>query len=249
MMRAEQDSIGEIQVPAHAWWGSQTQRSLENFPIGRQRMPEAVIKSLIFIKAAAAVANFHQDSIPEKVKDAIVSASHRILNDWESYKDQFPLVIWQTGSGTQSNMNCNEVIAKIANAVIDGSMKPKPGYSTVHPNDHVNRSQSSNDTFPAAMHLAAVQEVQKHLLPALKAMEESIGCKAKEWNDLIKIGRTHLQDATPISLGQEFSCYKSQLSSCTRDVELATENLLALPLGGTAVGTGINAKRDLMHWW
>lgn len=242
MKRVEKDSIGTVEVPENSWWGSQTQRSLENFPIGNQKMPESVVRSIISIKGAAARANFEQNLIPEETQEAIVKACDKVLIQWAQYKNQFPLVIWQTGSGTQTNMNCNEVIAKLANAIIKGINKPEARYQFVHPNDHVNKSQSSNDVFPAAMHIAAFMEIEKGLLPAMDEMKKTLDRKSTAYEGIVKIGRTHLQDATPISLGQEFTCYATQVGNCIRDMKLISENLLELPLGGTAVGTGINAK-------
>ena len=235
--RTETDSIGAIQVPANAYWGAQTQRSIENFPFGaRERMPVGIVHALAIVKQAAARVNRAHGLSAEKA-DAIEAAAVRVAAG--GLDDQFPLVIWQTGSGTQSNMNANEVIAGLANEALSGT---RGGKVPVHPNDDVNRSQSSNDSFPTALHVAAALAVHDTLLPALDRLHAALDAKAKEWADLVKIGRTHLQDATPMTLGQEFSGYAQQLQNArTRIENTARYNVMPLAQGGTAVGTGLNA--------
>ncbi|CAN0427055.1 unnamed protein product, partial [Laminaria digitata] len=200
--RIESDTMGEVAVPADKYWGAQTQRSIENFPIGNDRMPTALVRALGIQKQAAAKANLALGQLEAEVANAIVAAAQEVIDG--KFDDNFPLVVWQTGSGTQSNMNANEVIANRANEILGG----KPGdKSPVHPNDHVNRSQSSNDTFPAAMHIAAALEFENRLIPSLNHLKDALEAKSKEFSDIIKIGRTHTQDATPLTLGQEFSGY------------------------------------------
>jgi fumarate hydratase class II len=234
--RIESDSIGEIAVPADAYWGAQTQRSIENFPFGaRERMPIEIVHALALVKQAAARVNRKHGLAADKA-DAIEAAAAEVVAG--QHDDQFPLVIWQTGSGTQSNMNANEVIAGRANEMLTGT---RGGKTPVHPNDDVNRSQSSNDSFPTAMHVAAVIAIEKRLKPALGHLTYALTDRAAQWADIVKIGRTHLQDATPLTLGQEFSGYGQQLSRCAFRIKQAEDELLALAQGGTAVGTGLNA--------
>jgi len=235
--RRETDSIGAIDVPADAYWGAQTQRSIENFPFGAaERMPIAIVHALALVKQAAARVN-RKHGLDPKLADAIEAAAAEVAAG--KLDDQFPLVIWQTGSGTQSNMNVNEVIAGRANEVLAGT---RGGKSPVHPNDHVNMGQSSNDSFPTALHVAAARLATGTLLPALDQLHASLDAKAKAWADIVKIGRTHLQDATPVTLGQEFSGYVQQLHLARARIEAAVSGeITALAQGGTAVGTGLNA--------
>ncbi|WP_066546986.1 MULTISPECIES: class II fumarate hydratase [unclassified Sphingomonas] len=235
--RTESDSIGSIEVPADAYWGAQTQRSIGNFPFpAHERMPIGIIHALARIKQAAARVN-RAHGLDPAVADAIEAAAVEVADG--VLDDQFPLVIWQTGSGTQSNMNVNEVIAGRANEALTGR---RGGKSPVHPNDHVNMSQSSNDSFPTALHIAAAIAATRDLMPALDRLHDALAVKAKAWAGLIKIGRTHLQDATPVTLGQEFSGYVHQLYRCRARIEPAVmHGMTALAQGGTAVGTGLNA--------
>ncbi|MEZ5710960.1 MAG: class II fumarate hydratase [Blastomonas sp.] len=238
--RIESDSIGEIAVPAQCYWGAQTQRSLKNFPFGpRETMPMEIVHGLAIVKKAAAAVN-RQHGLEAELADAIDRAADEIIDG--EHDDQFPLAIWQTGSGTQTNMNVNEVIAGRANELLTGQ---RGGKSPVHPNDHVNRSQSSNDSFPTAIHIAVSLSASRRLLPALASLQQSLEHKARAWADIVKIGRTHLQDATPLTLGQEFSGYANQLYRCRRRIEpglaAGTDRLAQ---GGTAVGTGLNAPPD-----
>ncbi|WP_157216738.1 class II fumarate hydratase [Flavisphingomonas formosensis] len=235
--RTESDSFGPIEVPADAYWGAQTQRSLENFPFGpRERMPIEIIHGLAIVKRAAARVN-RRHGLPGEIADAIEAAAAEVIEGL--HDDQFPLVIWQTGSGTQSNMNVNEVIAGRANEILTGR---RGGKSPVHPNDHVNQSQSSNDSFPTALHIAAARAVSGRLFPALDRIFAALDAKAKAWDDIVKIGRTHLQDATPLTLGQEFSGYAHQIYRNRKRIEpAAMHGMTALAQGGTAVGTGLNA--------
>jgi fumarate hydratase class II len=236
--RTESDTMGEVNVPADKYWGAQTQRSIENFPIGNDRMPTTLVRALGIQKQAAAKANLALGQLEANVANAIVAAAQEIIDG--KFDDNFPLVVWQTGSGTQSNMNANEVIANRANEMMGG----KPGdKSPVHPNDHVNRSQSSNDTFPAAMHISAAIEFQNRLIPSLNHLKDALDAKTKEFADIIKIGRTHTQDATPLTLGQEFSGYAAQMGGVIAGVERALPDLLQLAQGGTAVGTGLNTPK------
>lgn len=236
-VRIETDSLGEVAVPAHVHWGAQTQRSIVNFPIGGERMPPALVRALGVQKLSAAKANMKLGVLDAGIGEAIVQAAREVIDG--TLADQFPLVVWQTGSGTQSNMNANEVIASRANEILTGK---KGGKSPVHPNDHCNMGQSSNDTFPTAMHIAAAVEALDNLLPALRKLHGALDAKAKEFADIVKIGRTHLQDATPMTLGQEFSGYAQQVAYGIARVEAALPRVLELAQGGTAVGTGINAK-------
>ncbi len=235
--RTETDSIGPIEVPAAAYWGAQTERSLENFPFGaRERMPIEIVHALVLVKQAAARVNRRHGLDAEKA-DAIEAAAAEILTG--RLDDQFPLVIWQTGSGTQSNMNVNEVIAGLANERLTGA---RGGKAPVHPNDDVNRGQSSNDSFPTALHVAAALAATHRLLPALERLEAALLAKVTAWGDIVKIGRTHLQDATPLTLGDEFSGYYAQIRLArTRLMPLVEHGLSRLAQGGTAVGTGLNA--------
>ncbi len=235
--RTETDSIGAIEVPAQAYWGAQTQRSIENFPFGpMERMPLGIVHAQAIVKQAAARVN-RKHGLDSKIVDAIEAAAQEIVAG--KLDDQFPLVIWQTGSGTQTNMNVNEVIAGRANEVLTGN---KGGKSPVHPNDHVNMSQSSNDSFPTALHVATAVATRDLLLPALDQLTASLTAKVEAWDHIVKIGRTHTQDATPLTLGQEFSGYAAQLVSCKARIEGALHgNIRKLAIGGTAVGTGLNA--------
>ncbi|MEP9402712.1 class II fumarate hydratase [Sphingomonas sp. VNH70] len=234
--RTETDSIGAIEVPASAYWGAQTERSIENFPFAAsERMPIGIVHALAIVKQAAARVNRAHGLAPA-IADAIESAAGEVIAG--KLDDQFPLVIWQTGSGTQSNMNVNEVIAGRANEALTGT---RGGKTPVHPNDHVNQGQSSNDSFPTALHVAAVVALNRDLIPALDRLAGSLEAKAQAWRDLVKIGRTHLQDATPLTLGQEFSGYAAQLRDSYRRLRAAEDDLLRLAQGGTAVGTGLNA--------
>lgn len=235
--RIESDSLGNVDVPAESYWGAQTQRSLQNFPIGDEKMPRALIRALGVQKKAAAQANIELGALDRKPGNAIIAAADEILDG--TLADEFPLVIWQTGSGTQTNMNANEVIAGRANEILTGT---RGGKSPVHPNDHVNMGQSSNDTFPTVMHISAVEEIHHELVPALEGLHNALAAKASDFADIVKIGRTHLQDATPLTLGQEFSGYAQQVAFGIDRVKGCLPRLCMLAQGGTAVGTGINAK-------
>jgi len=235
--RTETDSFGAIEVPADRLWGAQTQRSLGNFKIGEERMPREMIRALAMVKRCAARVNMAQGLLDETLGAAIVQAAEAVIGG--RYDDHFPLVVWQTGSGTQSNMNANEVIANLAIRQLGGVLGSK---SPVHPNDHCNLSQSSNDTFPTAMHIAAVEQLHHALIPKLQHLHAALGAKAKAWADLVKIGRTHLQDATPLTLGQEFSGYAAQVQFAHQRIEGSLKRLHPLAQGGTAVGTGVNSK-------
>ncbi len=229
--RIERDSMGEISVPADKLWGSQTQRSLENFRISTEKMPKEIITAFAVLKKAAALANLELAVIDEASADAIASVCDEIIaGEWD---EQFPLAVWQTGSGTQTNMNVNEVIANRGNELL--------GEKKLHPNDHVNKGQSSNDTFPTAMHIAAVMAVENHLVPAMRELAETFERLSEEYRDVIKIGRTHLQDAVPLSLGQEISAWYSMLTHSESMILSGLEYVRELALGGTAVGTGLNA--------
>ncbi|KAJ3324717.1 fumarase fum1 [Boothiomyces sp. JEL0866] len=237
--RKEKDSFGYLEVPAEKYWGAQTQRSLMNFNIGgpTERMPEPVIKAFGIIKKSVAKVNM-KTGLDKKIGDAIVLAADEVISG--KLKDHFPLVVWQTGSGTQSNMNVNEVIANRAIEILGGELGSK---KPVHPNDHVNKGQSSNDTFPTAMHVAAAVEFNSNLIPALQKLHVALDEKAKAFNHIIKIGRTHLQDATPLTLGQEFSGYAQQVEFGIERVKAALPRLYNLAQGGTAVGTGLNTVK------
>jgi len=234
--RTETDSLGAIEVPATAYWGAQTQRSILNFPFGAgERMPLAIVHALARVKRVAAGVN-RSHGLPTELADAIEAAADRVIAG--EMDDQFPLVVSQTASGTQSNMNVNEVIASLANEALTGQ---RGGKSPVHPNDHVNKGQSSNDSFPTALHVAAALAVHEHLLPALRVMHARLAAQAEAWDGLVKIGRTHLQDATPLTLGQEFSGYAAQIEGAIARIEAVCPRLHRLAQGGTAVGTGLNA--------
>ncbi|MHA3914532.1 class II fumarate hydratase [Halovulum sp. GXIMD14793] len=236
--RTETDSFGPLKVPAEKYWGAQTQRSLKNFPIGWETQPVAIVRALGAIKQAAAVVNMDQGKLPKKLGRAIVKAAGEVYKG--KLDNNFPLVVWQTGSGTQSNMNSNEVIANRAIEILGGEIGSK---DPVHPNDHVNMSQSSNDTFPTAMHIAIAMMAAEVTLPGLRKLHEALAAKAKDFAKIIKIGRTHTQDATPLTLGQEFGGYAYQVKQGIARVEQALKNIYPLAQGGTAVGTGLNTKR------
>ncbi len=236
MFRIESDSLGDVHVPADFYWGAQTQRSIENFPFGpTETMPIGIVRAIALVKRAAARVN-RRHGLDAGVADAIEQAAQEIGEG--KLDNQFPLVIWQTGSGTQSNMNVNEVIAGRANEILTGN---RGGKTPVHPNDDVNRGQSSNDTFPTALHIAAVEALNDNLIPALGRLRGALAGASLAWADIVKIGRTHLQDATPLTLGQEFSGYAQQLRDATERLRQAETHLLRLAQGGTAVGTGLNA--------
>jgi fumarate hydratase, class II len=235
--RTEIDSLGAIDVPADKYWGAQTQRSLHYFKIGTERLPRPLIRSLGIVKYSAAQTNIAQNTLDQKIGDVISIVAQEIIKG--ELDDQFPLVIWQTGSGTQSNMNVNEVISNRANERLGGLLGSK---FPVHPNDHCNCSQSSNDVFPTAMHIATVEQLNELLIPALQHLHHVLLCKSHAWNNLIKIGRTHLQDATPLTLGQEFSGYAMQLELSMARINDSLRRLYPLAQGGTAVGTGLNSK-------
>jgi len=234
--RIEKDSLGEVSVPADVYYGAQTARSIANFRIGGERMPEELIRALAIVKKAAAEVNHDLGLLSDKVANAILAAADEVLAG--KWSGQFPLVIWQTGSGTQTNMNVNEVIANRAIEILGGRMGTK---SPVHPNDHVNMSQSSNDVFPTAMHVAAVEMIERRLLPAVERLRAALSDKAEAFADIVKIGRTHLMDATPLTLGQEFSGYARQMANGIERIRLTLGHLRQLAIGGTAVGTGLNA--------
>ncbi len=235
--RTETDSFGPLEVPADKYWGAQTQRSLINFPIGWERQPIAIVRALGTIKMACAQTNMAQGSLKAEIGDAIVAAAGEVVDG--TLDDHFPLVVWQTGSGTQSNMNANEVIANRAIEILGGTIGSK---TPVHPNDHCNMSQSSNDTFPTAMHIASAMTANHVLIPGLKKLHAALAAKSDAFKDIIKIGRTHTQDATPLTLGQEFGGYAFQVEQGIKRVEATLHNLYALAQGGTAVGTGLNTK-------
>lgn len=236
--RIERDTMGEVKVPADKFWGAQTQRSKENFKIGSEKMPMRVVKAFAILKRSTALANKRLGNLDAEKAEAIAAVCDDVLKG--KYDDNFPLVVWQTGSGTQSNMNMNEVVANRATALL----KEKNSDQTIHPNDDVNRSQSSNDTFPTAMHVAAVLAVYEQLVPALDQLRNTLDEKAKAYNDIVKIGRTHLQDATPLTLGQEISGWVHMLDRSKEMILEATDKMRALAIGGTAVGTGINAHPE-----
>ena len=236
--RIESDTFGPIDVDASAYWGAQTQRSLGNFKIGWEKQPKAIVKALGVVKRAAAEVNRDLGKLDPKLCDAIVKAAQEVIDG--KLDAHFPLVVWQTGSGTQTNMNANEVISNRAIELLGGTLGSK---KPVHPNDHVNMSQSSNDTYPSAMHIAAASEVIEKLLPALHHLHKALDAKAKSWADIIKIGRTHTQDATPLTLGQEFSGYARQVENGLKRIEQTLPMLMEIAQGGTAVGTGLNAPK------
>lgn len=237
--RIERDTMGEMQVPADRLWGAQTQRSLQNFKIGSEKMPMKLIYAFARLKRACATVNHALGKLDEHQKNAIVQACDEILTG--RYNEEFPLSVWQTGSGTQSNMNCNEVIANRATQTLGGDFTKT---KVIHPNDHVNMSQSSNDTFPTAMHIAAVMAVEDDLLPALEKLRMTLHERAERFTSIVKIGRTHLQDATPLTLGQEISGWVAMLNTNQKQLEEALEHVRALAIGGTAVGTGLNAHPE-----
>ncbi|WP_184721146.1 class II fumarate hydratase [Caulobacter sp.] len=234
--RTETDTFGPIDVAADRYWGAQAQRSLGNFKIGWEKQPLPVVRALGIVKRAAAETNFKLGKLDAGLKDAIVQAANEVIDG--KLNDHFPLVVWQTGSGTQSNMNANEVISNRAIEILGGEMGTK---KPVHPNDHVNMSQSSNDTYPTAMHVACAEQIVHDLLPALKHLHAALEAKTKAWADIIKIGRTHTQDATPLTLGQEFGGYTQQVANGIERIESTLPKLMQLAQGGTAVGTGLNA--------
>ena len=237
--RIEKDTMGEVKVPANRYWGAQTERSRNNFKIGpAASMPHEIIEAFAYLKKAAAFANADLGVLPAEKRDLIAAACDEILA--HKLDEEFPLVIWQTGSGTQSNMNLNEVISNRAHVLNGGKLGEK---SVIHPNDDVNKSQSSNDTYPTAMHIAAYQKVVQHTLPAVKRLQKTLAAKAEAFADVVKIGRTHLMDATPLTLGQEFSAYAAQLAYGIRALENTLPHLAELALGGTAVGTGLNTPK------
>ncbi len=235
--RTESDSIGAIEVPANRYWGAQTQRSIQNFKIGGEKMPAPLIRALGIQKKASALSNIALGVLDSKIGNAMVQAADEVIDG--TLIEEFPLVVWQTGSGTQSNMNANEVISNRAIEILGGERGSK---TPVHPNDHVNMGQSSNDTFPSAMHIAAGEQVHHELIPALQHLHSALDAKAKEYANIVKIGRTHLQDATPLTLGNEFSGYAKQIEYGIDRVKACLPRLMQLAQGGTAVGTGINSK-------
>src|SRR6267378_3858241 len=234
--RLESDSLGLVRVPADRLWGSQTQRSLIHFSIGDDRMPKAVYHAYGYVKKAAAIVNERLGRLPKPIADLIVQAADEVTAG--KLDDEFPLYVWQTGSGTQSNMNVNEVIGNRASQLLGGELGSK---HPVHPNDHVNMGQSSNDSFPTAMHIATLLAIRDHTLPRVDELVDSIWSKAAQWVDVVKIGRTHLQDAVPLTVGQEWSGWTAQLRDARGRLERALEDVHELAAGGTAVGTGLNA--------
>ena len=236
--RTETDSFGPLEVPADKYWGAQTQRSIMNFPIGWERQPVAIIRALGVIKKACALVNKAQGDMEPEIADVIAKAATEVIEG--KFDDNFPLVVWQTGSGTQSNMNANEVISNRAIEILGGVMGSK---KPVHPNDHCNMGQSSNDTFPTAMHVAIGMMARDVLLPGLHKLHKALVAKSEEFKDIIKIGRTHTQDATPLTLGQEFSGYAHQVAQGIKRVEMCLPDIYELAQGGTAVGTGLNTKK------
>lgn len=237
--RIEQDSMGSIAVPAERLWGAQTQRSLEHFKISTEKMPEELLMALALTKRAAAKVNWQLNLLSEEKAQAIIAAADEVLAG--KHRAEFPLAIWQTGSGTQTNMNMNEVLANRASEILGGQ---RGSARRVHPNDDVNKSQSSNDVFPTAMHIAARCQIEQHLLPALSELTKVLASKAKEFNGIVKIGRTHLQDATPLTLGQEISGWVAMLEFAKQHIQHSLDHLSELALGGTAVGTGLNSPPD-----
>ncbi len=238
-VRVETDSFGPLDVPADRYWGAQTQRSILNFPIGWEKQPVAIVRALGVIKKACATVNARNGDLDQGIADAICAAAQEVIDG--NLDDHFPLVVWQTGSGTQSNMNANEVISNRAIEILGGEMGSK---SPVHPNDHCNRSQSSNDTFPTAMHIAAAMTAHNVLIPGLEKLRAELEAKTKAFDAIIKIGRTHTQDATPLTLGQEFGGYEYQVRMGISRVNNALENIYPLAQGGTAVGTGLNTREN-----
>ena len=238
-IRVESDTMGNIEVAADRYWGAQTQRSLENFKIGGERMPRSILRAMGIVKHASATANQKLGRLDAGLADAIRSAGQQVIDG--ELDDHFPLVVWQTGSGTQSNMNANEVISNRAIELLGGEIGSK---SPVHPNDHVNMSQSSNDVFPGAMAIATAEQTVHHLIPSLRYLHNALQAKAEAWSDIVKIGRTHFMDAVPLTLGQEFSGYVQQVAYGIQRAEQTLPRLYELALGGTAVGTGINSHPD-----
>ena len=238
-IRIETDSFGSLEVPSDRYWGAQTQRSLSNFKIGTEKMPKPLIRALGIVKRVAAQTNMQLDNLEKKIGNTIIQAATEVADNQLDH--HFPLVIWQTGSGTQSNMNANEVISNRAIEILGGIMGTK---NPVHPNDHCNRSQSSNDTFPTAMHIAAAEQTIHILIPALDHLYKALTEKIHLWKNIIKIGRTHLQDATPLTLGQEFSAYAKQIEYGIERIKTTLPRLFSLAQGGTAVGTGLNTKPE-----
>ena len=236
--RIEHDTFGPIEVPAERLWGAQTQRSLQNFDISGERQPREIIRALVQVKRSSAVVNQQLGLLDPQKAAAIIAAADEVLQG--QHADEFPLVVWQTGSGTQTNMNVNEVLANRASELLGGGRGEE---RKVHPNDDVNKSQSSNDVYPTAMHIAAVDGIRSRLLPALAQLKETLAAKSEAFRDIVKIGRTHLQDATPLTLGQEFSGYVAQLEQADRHLHATLPHLCELALGGTAVGTGLNAPK------
>ncbi len=236
--RTETDTFGPIEVAGDRYWGAQAQRSLGNFKIGWEKQPKPIVRALGIVKQAAAITNMSLGKLDAELGDAIVKAAQEVIDG--RLDEHFPLAVWQTGSGTQSNMNANEVISNRAIEMLGGVMGSK---KPVHPNDHVNMAQSSNDTFPTAMHIACAEQIVRDLLPALRHLHAAIGSKAHAWSSIIKIGRTHTQDATPLTLGQEFSGYAQQVANGIARIESTLPDLMQLAQGGTAVGTGLNAPK------
>ena len=236
--RTETDSFGPLEVPSDKYWGAQTQRSIINFPIGWEKQPVPIIRALGVVKKACAMENLQQGNLERDIADAIVAAATEVIEG--KFDDNFPLVVWQTGSGTQSNMNANEVISNRAIEMLGGEMGSK---TPVHPNDHCNMGQSSNDTFPTAMHVAIAMQTRDVLIPGLQKLYDALTAKSEEFKDIIKIGRTHTQDATPLTLGQEFSGYAHQVKKGIERVQACLPDIYELAQGGTAVGTGLNTKK------
>lgn len=237
--RSEKDTMGAVNVPIDAYWGAQTERSRNNFKIGGETLPQPLIEAMALVKKAAAITNAKLGRISDDKRDLIVQAADEIING--ALRDQFPLVVWQTGSGTQSNMNMNEVLANRANELVG---QGKGSYQPIHPNDDVNHAQSTNDSFPTAIRVAAARQIVYLLIPAVQKLRDTLASKSEQFAGIVKIGRTHLQDATPLTLGQEFSGYVSQLDHALIRLDAALQGLYELPLGGTAVGTGLNAHPD-----
>src|ERR1700749_5105755 len=236
--RTETDTFGPIEVDSSRYWGAQAQRSLGNFKIGWEKQPLPIVRALGIVKRAAAETNMALGGLDKKIGETIVAAAQEVIDG--KLNDHFPLVVWQTGSGTQSNMNANEVISNRAIEMLGGVMGSK---KPVHPNDHVNMSQSSNDSYPTAMHMACAEEIHHRLLPALRELRDALDAKAKAWTGIVKIGRTHTQDATPLTLGQEFGGYAQQVANGIARIEMTLPMLMQLAQGGTAVGTGLNAPK------
>lgn len=237
--RIEKDSMGEIEVPANQYWGAQTQRSLQNFEIGRERFPREMLWAFGIVKQSVAQVNSDLGMLDPDKTEVILQAAQEVIDG--KLDDHFPLVVWQTGSGTQTNMNTNEVIANRAVEMLGGVLGSK---EPIHPNDHINKSQSTNDAFPTAIHVAIVERIRNHLVPEVTALRDAFSAKAEAFSDIVKTGRTHLMDATPLTLGQEFSGYAQQLTSALRAIDYVLPHLHELPIGGTAVGTGLNAHPE-----